>query len=148
VAIHQAISSSVRLELLPKSTIDIFITVIEADGLESCIAVGSLAASTALADAGIEMFGLVMSCSAVNRTRLSAVNYRQLMKSVQAVVGNEIWLDPVAAESQAASATIILACMPALATVTSIWQSGSMKPQDAIAVRYPTLLAVRTVAGS
>ncbi|KAK7054823.1 hypothetical protein VNI00_003286 [Paramarasmius palmivorus] len=34
VAIHQALLSSVRLELLPKSTIDIFIMIIEADGME------------------------------------------------------------------------------------------------------------------
>ena len=63
--IHQALLSSVRLELLPKSTIDIFITVIENDGIEGCIASGSIAASTALADAGIEMLALVVSCSAV-----------------------------------------------------------------------------------
>lgn len=65
VAIHQALVSSVRLELLPKSTIDIFITIIEADGIEGCVAAGSVAASTALADAGIEMTGLVVSCTAV-----------------------------------------------------------------------------------
>jgi exosome complex component MTR3 len=57
--------SSVRLELLPKSTIDIFITVIENDGIEGCVAAGSIAASTALADAGIELIGLVMSCASV-----------------------------------------------------------------------------------
>ncbi|KAG9318515.1 3' exoribonuclease family, domain 1-domain-containing protein [Chiua virens] len=65
VAIHQSIASSVCLELLPKSTIDIFITIIENDGIEGCIASGAIAASTALADAGIEMFGLVASCSVV-----------------------------------------------------------------------------------
>lgn len=65
VAIQQALLSSVRLELFPKSTIDIFLVVIEADGIEGCVASGSIAASTALADAGIDMLGLVMSCSAV-----------------------------------------------------------------------------------
>lgn len=65
VSIHQAISSSVRLELLPKSTIDIFITIIENDGIQGCVAAGSVAASTALADAGIELIGLVVSCAAV-----------------------------------------------------------------------------------
>ena len=65
VAIHQSIASSVCLELFPKSTIDVFITIIENDGIEGCVASGSIAASTALADAGIEMFGLVASCSAV-----------------------------------------------------------------------------------
>lgn len=63
--IQQALLSSVRLELLPKSTIDIFITIIENDGIEGCIAAGSVAASAALADAGIDMLGLVVSCSAV-----------------------------------------------------------------------------------
>jgi len=66
MAIHQALLASVRLETFPKSTVDIFITVIEADGMENCVAAGSVAASTALADAGIEIFGLVMSCSAVS----------------------------------------------------------------------------------
>jgi exosome complex component MTR3 len=66
VLIHQALVSSVRLELLPKSTIDVFITIIENDGIEGCVAGGSVAASTALADAGVEMIGLVMSCAAVS----------------------------------------------------------------------------------
>jgi exosome complex component MTR3 len=65
IAIHQAIAPSIRLELLPKSTVDVFLTIIENDGMEGCIAAGSIAASTALANAGIEMLGLVMSCSAV-----------------------------------------------------------------------------------
>lgn len=65
MAIHQAIVSSVRLELLPKSTIDVFITIIEADGIESVIASASVAVSAALADAGIEILGLAISCSAV-----------------------------------------------------------------------------------
>lgn len=65
VQIHQALLSSVRLELFPKSTIDIFITILENDGIEGCIASGTVAASTALANAGVEMLGLVVSCSAV-----------------------------------------------------------------------------------
>jgi exosome complex component MTR3 len=65
LAIYQALVPAVRLELLPKSTIDVFITVVEADGIDACIAAATTAASTALADAGIEMIGLVTSCSAV-----------------------------------------------------------------------------------
>ena len=65
MAVHQAIVSSVRLETFPKATLDIFITVIETDGLEGCVAAGSIAASTALVEAGVEVFGLVVSCSAV-----------------------------------------------------------------------------------
>lgn len=65
IAVHQAIVSSVRLEQLPKATIDVFVTVIEADGIEGVIASASIAVSAALADAGIEILGLVVSCSAV-----------------------------------------------------------------------------------
>jgi exosome complex component MTR3 len=48
---------------------------------------------------------------------------------------NEIWLDPTLAEAQASDGTLILSCMPALGTVTSVWQSGKMQPQAAIHVR-------------
>ncbi|KAH9856968.1 mRNA transport regulator 3 [Lenzites betulinus] len=113
VQIQQALTPAVRLELLPKSTLDIFLTVIENDGSEGCIAAGSVAASVALADAGIEMLGLVAACSA-------------------AVVGEEIWMDPTEEEGKAASGSLVLAGLPALGTITSVWQSGSMAPDEAI----------------
>ena len=67
VLIHQSLVPSIRLELFPKSTIDVFLTIIENDGIDSCVATGTVAASTALADAGIEMLGLVVSCAAVSQ---------------------------------------------------------------------------------
>ncbi|CCM02378.1 uncharacterized protein FIBRA_04473 [Fibroporia radiculosa] len=111
--IHQAILPSVRLELLPKSTIDIFITVIENDGIEGCIASGSLSASAALADAGIEMLGLVISCTA-------------------SVICGEIWLDPTEEEARAAAGSLIMSGIPALGTITHVWQSGHMTPGQAL----------------
>ncbi|OSC99067.1 mRNA transport regulator 3 [Trametes coccinea BRFM310] len=113
VQIQQALNAAVRLELLPKSTIDIFVTVIENDGIEGCVAAGSVAASVALADAGIEMLGLVAACSA-------------------AVVGKEIWMDPTDEEGRVASGSLVLAGMPALGTITSVWQTGLMSPDEAI----------------
>jgi exosome complex component MTR3 len=65
VLIHQSLLPSIRLELFPKSTIDVFVTIIENDGVDGCVAAGAVAASTALADAGIEMLGIVTSCVAV-----------------------------------------------------------------------------------
>ncbi|EGN95942.1 hypothetical protein SERLA73DRAFT_185379 [Serpula lacrymans var. lacrymans S7.3] len=112
VSIHQAVLSSVRLELLPKSTIDVFITIIENDGIEGCISSGTIAASAALADAGIEVLGLVASCSA-------------------AALGDEIWLDPTEKEARKSEGTLILACMPALGIVTNVWQSGRMTVEKA-----------------
>lgn len=57
---------AVRLELLPKSAIDVYITVLENYGTSSCLAAAIIAASTALADAGIEMLDQVTACSAVS----------------------------------------------------------------------------------
>ncbi|KAI0273758.1 mRNA transport regulator 3 [Gloeopeniophorella convolvens] len=110
--VHQALASSVRLDLLPKSVIDIFVTVIECDGLESCVAAATIAASTSLAKAGIELFGLVMSCAG-------------------AIVGENTWLDPTEEETRLASGTILCACMPALDATTNIWQTGRMLPGEA-----------------
>jgi len=57
IQIHQNLVPSLRLELFPKSIIDVFITILEMDGEAACIASGSIAASAALADAGIENAG-------------------------------------------------------------------------------------------
>jgi len=113
VQIHQALLPSIRLELLPKSTIDIFLTIIENDGIDGCIASGAVAASTALADAGIEMLGLVIACSAC-------------------AIGKEIWLDPTIDEAHASSGTLIYAGMPALGTITSVSQTGRLTPDEVI----------------
>jgi exosome complex component MTR3 len=69
--VQQALAPSVKLDLLPKSVIDISITVIECDGIESCVAAATVAASTSLVKAGIEMLGLVVSCAGVSPNPLS-----------------------------------------------------------------------------
>ncbi|KAF7793136.1 hypothetical protein EIP86_004245 [Pleurotus ostreatoroseus] len=116
VQIQQALQSAVRVELLPKSTIDIFIMIIENDGIEGCISAGVVAASTALADAGIDMLGIVASCSAC-------------------IMDSGIWLDPTEDEVQRSSGSLIYSGMPALGTTTHIWQTGQFSVQDSIRVR-------------
>lgn len=113
VLIHQSLVSSIRLELFPKSTIDVFLTIIENDGIDSCVATGTVAASTALGDAGIEMLGLVTSCAAT-------------------LMGEEVWLDPNHDEAIAGAGTLVLACMPALGIVTNVWQNGSISPEQGL----------------
>jgi len=110
--VQQALAPSVRLDLLPKSVIDISITIIECDGIESCVAAATVAASTSLAKAGIEMFGLVVSCAS-------------------AVVGEDVWSDPTEEETRLASGILLYACMPALGTTTSVWQTGRILPAKA-----------------
>ncbi|TPX32427.1 hypothetical protein SmJEL517_g04491 [Synchytrium microbalum] len=62
--IQQALSPAIRLETLPKSTVDVFIQVIENDGTTACLAAAITCASMALIDAGIEMFDQVCATSA------------------------------------------------------------------------------------
>ncbi|MDI6723260.1 MAG: exosome complex exonuclease Rrp41 [Methanobacterium sp.] len=57
-----ALRPAVFLEKFPRSTIDIFIEILEAEGGTRCA--GITAASVALADAGIPMRDLVVSCAA------------------------------------------------------------------------------------
>ena len=51
------------------------------------------------------------------------------------MIGDEIWLDPTDEESKISSGTLILSGMPALEKITSVWQSGSMTPAEAMKVR-------------
>jgi len=112
VLIHQALAPAVRLELFPKSTVDIFLMIIENDGIEGCVASGAVAASTALADAGIDMLGMVVSCTAC-------------------VTSKEILLDPTADEADTAKGCFTLATVPALGLITNIWQTGQMTLDEA-----------------
>ena len=58
------------------------------------------------------------------------------------MVGKEIWVDPTDEEAHASNGTLVLACMPALETVTSVWQSGHMKVDEMLRVRvFLTLLS-------
>lgn len=107
---------SLRLELFPKSIIDVYITVLENDGFESCVSAGAVAASTALADAGVEMLGLVMSCTA-------------------SLVGDQVWVDPTTEESQRATGTVLVACMPAIGILTNTWQVGQLTLEQTQSVR-------------
>jgi exosome complex component MTR3 len=60
------------------------------------------------------------------------------------LVGTEIWLDPTEEEARSAMGTMVLSCMPALETVNSVWQTGSMTPGDALAVSYAQQTSIMT----
>ncbi|KAF8314080.1 ribosomal protein S5 domain 2-like protein [Clavulina sp. PMI_390] len=128
VQVQQAIQPSIRLELFPKSTIDVFITVIEEDGEASCIASSTVAASAALADAGFEMLGLVASCAACTTSVSSASGESDMEvdENSGAAASSIIRLDPDLQDAKTASATFLMACIPALGTVTNLRQTGTM----------------------
>lgn len=64
--VQQALLPAVRLDLYPKTSIDVHVTVVDMDTSPVGIAAhAATAASAALTEAGIEMFGLVTGSSAV-----------------------------------------------------------------------------------
>ncbi|KAI9265195.1 ribosomal protein S5 domain 2-type protein [Phascolomyces articulosus] len=105
----EALAPAVRLELLPKSAVDIYINVLENDGTSSCLAAAIVAASTALADAGIEMLDQVTACSAVLSEK-------------------QIIMDGTEAEEQQKEGDVMISYMPSLNEVTHILQSGISDP--------------------
>lgn len=64
-AIHAALLPAVILESVPKSSVDVHVYVIEADGPSSLLAAAITASSAALAHARIELRGLITASCAV-----------------------------------------------------------------------------------
>ena len=112
---------AVRLELFPKSTIDVFVNVIEEDGLSSAIANSTVAATCALIDAGIEMLGMVTSCSVALR-------------------GGVMLVDPTAKEEEGSDGVVSVSTMAAVGVTTSVCQTGDMNPIEVTRVSYPSML--------
>ncbi|KAG5457200.1 MAG: hypothetical protein BJ554DRAFT_2849 [Olpidium bornovanus] len=106
--LREALAPSVRLDLLPKSSIDIYVDVLEADGMASCLAAAITCASVALADAGIEMLDMVAASSA-------------------SVIGNRIYLDATEDEERDHAAWMMISYMPSLDEVTHVVMSGELE---------------------
>lgn len=119
-SIRLALLPSIRLDKLPKATIDVFITILQADAGrgqgelddEACAAAATTVASCALANAGIELYGLVVGVHGVWGK------------------GNGMIVDATHAEALNAKASLTLWSMPALGTVTSIDQTGHMSIEE------------------
>ncbi|KAI8973540.1 ribosomal protein S5 domain 2-type protein [Mycotypha africana] len=109
----EAVTPAVRVELLPKSAIDIYINVLENDGTTSCLAAAIIAASVSLADAGIEMFDQVTACSTVLATK----DEQQL-----------ILTDGTEKEELQKDGSVLLSYMPSLNEITHVLQTGQSDP--------------------
>ncbi|KAG0263333.1 hypothetical protein BG011_008962 [Mortierella polycephala] len=128
--LSQALAPAVRLELLPKSVIDVYITVLESDGWGSCLAAAITAASVALAHAGIEMLDLVAGCSASYMQIGPSISSTTTETSSSSGAGNpitpqiQIFMDADTEEEKYEQGAIVLAYMPSLNEVTHLLQNG------------------------
>ncbi|KAF9376023.1 hypothetical protein BGX21_003608 [Mortierella sp. AD011] len=123
--LSQALSPAIQLDKLPKSAIDIYITVLESDGWGSCIAAAITAASVALAHAGIEMLDLVAGCSAAYiQTGPSIPSSSSSKDSIAESRPPQIFMDADLEEEKYEQGAIVLAYMPSLNEVTHVLQSG------------------------
>jgi exosome complex component MTR3 len=112
--VQHALASAIRLELFPKSTIDLHIQVLECDGTLAALAGAITCASVAVVDAGIDMLDTVVAASA--GLFGTAGDYS---KSAGYVA-----LDCNAEEEKLQTGSVLISFMPSLNMVTHFIQSG------------------------
>ena len=107
--IKEALEPAVMLEKFPRTAVDVFIEIIQADGGTRCAALA--AASVALADAGIPMRDMVAACAAGK-------------------VADTIILDVNNEEDQAGQADMPIGYMPSLEKITLLQLDGVLSPEE------------------
>jgi exosome complex component RRP41 len=104
-----ALRPAIFLEKFPRSTIDVFIEVLEAEGGTRCA--GITAASVALADAGVPMRDLVVSCAAGK-------------------ANGKVVLDLSEEEDKEGEADLPVAIMPRSGEITLLQMDGHLTPEE------------------
>ena len=107
--IREALEPSLFLEYYPRTAIDVFIEVLQADGGTRCASI--TAASLALADAGIPMRDLVVACAAGK-------------------VDDTIVLDLMDTEDKKGNADVPVALMPNLNAITLLQMDGNLSLEE------------------
>jgi exosome complex component RRP41 len=107
--IREALEPSIFLEYYPRTGLDIFIEVLQADGSTRCASI--VAAALALADAGVPMRDLVVACSAGK-------------------IDDTIILDLMDTEDKMGSADVPLALMPNLNAITLLQMDGTLTLEE------------------
>jgi len=107
--IKEALEPAVLLEQFPRTAIDVYIEVLQADGGSRCAALD--AASVALADAGIPM-----------RDMVSAIAAGKVADTIVLDVNNE--------EDQAGQADMPIGYMPNLKKITLFQLDGNLTPEE------------------
>ncbi len=107
--IKESLEPALFLELYPRTGVDVFIEVLQADGGTRCASI--TAAALAIADAGVPMRDLVVACAAGK-------------------VDDTVVLDLYDAEDKLGSADVPVACMPSLNAVTLLQMDGILSPDE------------------
>lgn len=105
----EAIMPAVFLEKFPRSTIDVFIEILQAEGGTRCA--GITAASVALADAGVPMRDMVVACAAGKSD-------------------GEVVLDLSEAEDKDGEADVPVAIIPSTGEVTLLQSDGNLTSEE------------------
>lgn len=106
---RQALEPVVFTNLFPRTAIDVFIEVLQANAGTRCA--GITAASLALADAGVPMRDLISACAAGK-------------------VGGEIVLDPFDVEDNFGEADLPVAMVPRKGEITLLQMDGNFTPEE------------------
>ena len=107
--IRESLEPSVFVEYYPRSGIDVFVEVLQADGGTRCASI--TAASLAIADAGIPMRDLVVACAAGK-------------------IDDKVVLDLMDTEDKVGVADVPVAFMPNLNAVTLLQMDGILTPEE------------------
>ncbi len=107
--IRESLEPAVFVDLYPRSGIDIFVEVLQADGGTRCASI--TAAALAIADAGIPMRDLVVACAAGK-------------------VDDKVVLDLMDTEDKVGVADVPVAFMPNLNAVTLLQMDGILTPEE------------------
>ncbi|HLE74976.1 MAG TPA: exosome complex exonuclease Rrp41 [Candidatus Bathyarchaeia archaeon] len=107
--IRESLEPSLFVDLYPRTGIDVFVEVLQADGGTRCASI--TAASLAIADAGIPMRDLVVACAAGK-------------------VDDTVVLDLMDTEDKAGVADVPVAFMPNLNAVTLLQMDGILTPEE------------------
>jgi exosome complex component RRP41 len=107
--IRESLEPAIFTELYPRTMVDIFIEVLQADGGTRCASI--TAASLALADSGIPMRDLVVACAAGK-------------------ADDTIVLDLMDEEDKLGSADVPVALMPSLNAITLLQMDGKLSQEE------------------
>ena len=107
--IRESLEPALFLELYPRTGVDVFVEVLQADGGTRCAAI--TAAALAIADSGVPMRDLVVGCAAGK-------------------IENTIVLDLYDAEDKLGSADVPVAYMPSLNAITLLQMDGNLTPAE------------------